>query len=284
MRRSRVFQTLYGLVLCAGVCITARANHAISTAPDLAFSPLKDFRCQLQSGLPPVAPAARRQYVAVLVWHDVLPKKQVWFDTTVATFKAQLEAIKRGNFHVVTLQELLQHLQRGTSLPPRPLAFTFDDNNRGLYRYAFPLLKQYHYPATLFVHTEYVGVTTSKEHNNWNELAEMERSGLIGVQSLTASHPADIRTFTDAAILKELRDSRASLEKHLGQPIYAFVYPEDRYDARVAQLVAQSNYRIAFTEDWGDASASPNLMMVHRYSILKRFAQALADVARAYRQ
>jgi biofilm PGA synthesis lipoprotein PgaB len=234
------------------------------------------------SGLPQVAPAARRPYVAVLVWHDVLPRKQVWFDTTLETFKAQLAAIKAGGFTVVSLQALADHLIKGAPLPPKPLAITFDDNNRGLYRYAFPLLKRYGYPATLFVHTDYVGVPTSKEHCNWEELGEMTRSGLITVQSLTASHPADIRLLSDAAISKELRDSRAAIEKHFGKPVYAFVYPEDNYDLRAARLVAQAGYQLAFTEDWGNAGASPNLLMIHRYSILKRFAQALADVKRAY--
>jgi peptidoglycan/xylan/chitin deacetylase (PgdA/CDA1 family) len=235
------------------------------------------------SALPQVNGAARRQYVGVLVWHDVLPQRQVWFDTPFATFKAQLAAIKRGQFHVVSLDALENHLTQGAPLPPRPLVITFDDNNRGLYRYAFPLLKQYGYPATLFVHTNFVGVTTSKEHCNWNELAEMQRSGLIGIQSLTASHPADIRLLSDDAITQELRDSRAAIQQHFGKPVYAFVYPEDNYNARVARLVAQAGYRLAFTEDWGNAGASPNLMMIHRYSILKRFAQALTDVKRAYK-
>jgi len=248
----------------------------------LRFQPPDAAGQSVDPTLPQVAPAARKPYVAVLVWHDVLPEKQVWFDTTLATFKAQLAAIKSGGFHVVSLQDLADHLIKGAPLPERPLVITFDDNNRGLYRYAFPLLKRYGYPATLFVHTDYVGVTTSKEHSSWDELTEMQRSGLITVQSLTASHPADIRKLSDADILKELRNSRAGIARRLGKPVYAFVYPEDNYDARTAQLVAQAGYRLAFTEDWGNAGASPNLLMIHRYSILKRFAQALSDVRRAY--
>lgn len=236
-----------------------------------------------QASLPRVNPAARRASVVVLVWHDVLPRRQVWFDTPVDVFRAQLEAIRRRGCHVVPLDALLRHLTEGAPLPPRPIVLTFDDNNEGLFLHAFPLLKQYGYPATLFVHTDYVGVTTSKAHNTWDELRTMQRSGLISIQSLTQSHPADIRTLSDAEIGVQLRDSRASLLKHLGRPVYAFVYPEDRYDSRVARLVAQNGYRIAFTEDFGNASESPNLMMVHRYSILKRFAQALDDLDRAYR-
>jgi hypothetical protein len=36
---------------------------------------------------------------------------------------------------------------------------------------------------------------------------------------------------------------------------------------------------MAFIEDWGAAGASDNLLMIHRYSALTRFDQALADVA-----
>src|SRR6516162_7064859 len=107
-----------------------------------------------RQSLPQVAPTARRQYVAVLVWHDVLPQKEVWFDTTLATFKAQLAEIKRRGFHVVTLDALMRYLLEGAPLPPRSLALTFDDNTRGLYDNVFQHLKQYSYPAALFVHTD----------------------------------------------------------------------------------------------------------------------------------
>ena len=236
--------------------------------------------------LPPIAAMTPRPYVAVLVWHDVLPKKQVWFDTTLPTFTAQLAAIKQGHFNVVSLEALDKHLTQGVPLPERPLVLTFDDNNRGLYQYAFPLLKQYGYPATLFVHTDYVGVTTSKAHCNWTELADMQQSGLISIQSLTATHPADIRLLSDEDIEKQLKVSRAAIEKHLkplSHPVTAFVYPENNYNARVARLVTKNGYHLAFTENWGNAGASPNRMMIHRYSILTRFAQALSDVARAYK-
>lgn len=253
-------------------------NLAIQWLP----SPLYLGKVRVGLGLPQVAPAARKPYLAVLVWHDVLPARQVWFDTPLALFKQQLARIRRGGYHILTLAQLRDHLVNGTPVPPRPLVLTFDDNNQGLFDYAFPLLKQYHWPATLFVHTAYVGVTTSKRHNTWPELQEMENSGLITVQSLTENHPPDLRALPDSQILKELTDSRATLEKRLGKPIYALVYPQDNYDLRVARLAHRAGYQMAFTEDWGSAGASPNLLEIHRYSILKRFDQALRDVARAW--
>ncbi len=230
------------------------------------------------SALPQIAALGRTPYVAVLVWHDVLPNKEVWFDTTAATFASQLDAIARGGFHVIPLRELRDHLVRGSSIPARSLVLTFDDNGSGIYRYAYPLLRARHFPATLFVHTNYVGKTTSKRHNTWDELRAMEASGLIEVQSLTANHPPDLTKLSDGDVVHELRLSKYSLERRLGKPVYALVYPYDAYDDRVAQLAATNGYRLGFSEDWGAAGASSSLLEIHRYSVLTRFAQALGDV------
>lgn len=231
--------------------------------------------------LPQVAPGGRTPYVAVIVWHDIVAgKKEVWFDTLLDTFQSQLAAIQRGGYHVIPLSTLRDHLERGSPIPPKSLVLTFDDNGHGLYDNAFPLLERYRFPATLFVHTNFVGRTTTKRHTTWPELTEMSHSGLIEIQSLTANHPPDLRALDDAAVVHELRLSRTSLETRLGKKVYALVYPEDNYDDRLAHLAAENGYELAFTEDWGNAGESVNLLTIHRYSALTRFAQALADVAR----
>jgi peptidoglycan/xylan/chitin deacetylase (PgdA/CDA1 family) len=244
----------------------------------LSFSGLA---ARADASLPQIAGGGRTPYLAVLVWHDVVRGgKNVWFDTTLETFKTQLDAIRRGGYHVVTLRALRDHLVLGKPVPSRPLVLTFDDNGSGIFENAFPLLRRYRFPATLFVHTNFVGKTTSKHHNTWDELRSMERSGLIDVQSLTANHPEDLRTFSDADVLHEFRLSKFSLERRLGKPVYAAAYPYDNYDDRVAGIARDAGYELAFTEDWGNAGDSQSRLQIHRYSVLTRFDQALADVAR----
>lgn len=234
-----------------------------------------------ENDLPTVAPAARTPYVAVIVWHDVVAgPKEVWFDTLLDTFRGQLESIRRGGYHVVTLEALREHLVQGTPLPSKPLVLTFDDNGHGLYDNVFPLLVRYRFPATLFVHTNFVGRTTTIRHTTWAQLAEMSHSGLVTIQSLTANHPPDLRKLSDAEVVHELRLSRESLEYRLHHAVYALVYPEDNYDERLERLASANGYVLAFTEDWGNAGDSRNLLEIHRYSALTRFDQALADVAR----
>ncbi len=232
--------------------------------------------------LPKPCAAAAKPYLAVLVWHDVVSKKTVWFDTYTSVFDKQIAEIRAGHFHVITLQQLLNHLIHGAPVPSRPLMLAFDDNNQGIYRNAFPILRKYHLPFTMFVHTAYVGVTTDKRHNTWAMLKAMQKSGLATVESLTASHPENIRLLTNAQIMKELAVSRRSIEVHLNTPVVAFVYPCDVHDLRVATDVYRGGYTAAFTEDWGNAGTSPDMMDIHRYPAILRFAQALKDVARGY--
>ena len=233
------------------------------------------------NGLPRLAANIAHPYIAVLVWHDVLPVKDVYFDTTTTEFSAQLDAIAKGGFHVVTLAMLRDRLVRGTPLPTKPLVLTFDDNARGIGAYAFPLLQKHRFAATLFVHTNYVGKKTSKAHNSWDELRAMERSGLIDVQSLTANHPPDLTKLSDADVTHEFALAKRSLEYRLGRKVFAVVYPYDVYDARVERIAASAGYTLGFTEDHGNAAESTSLLEIHRYSITvpERFAEALAAVA-----
>jgi len=240
---------------------------------------LASDRTGAEDALPQSDPRGHAPYVAVLVWHDVLPDKDVWFDTTTDTFAHQLDAIARGGFHVIPLAALRDHLVRGTPIPSKPLVLTFDDNGHGIYLNAFPLLRRHHFPATLFVHTNFVGKTTSKVHNSWAELRSMERSGAIDVESQTANHPPDLTVLSDADVIHEFALSAFSLQHRLGHKPFAVVYPYDVYDDRVARLAAKTGYTLGFSEDFGNAGASASLLEIHRYSILTRFDQALSDVA-----
>lgn len=232
--------------------------------------------------LPQVHPQARGSVASVLMWHDVVAKKKdVWFDTTVAELEEQFQLIKRRGLTPVTLERLADHLEKGAPLPSGAVVLTFDDNTLGLYRYLYPMLQRYKWPAALFVHTDYVGRKTGKDHCTWDQLREMERSGLVRVYPHTASHPADMREISDKQLQRELVTARQVLEKQIGSPRPFLTYSNGFYNERVARATWKAGYRLAITEDWGFAERSPNLMMVRRYSMHKRARQAITDTAAA---
>ena len=212
-------------------------------------------------------PTASLSYVPAIMYHDVVAgRKQVWFDTTVAELRQHFEAIKQAGLTPIHIDQLYKHLRDGDPLPEKAILLTFDDAYLGLYENAYPLLKEYNYPATYFVQTGFVGVPTSKDHFTWDQMREMDASGLIDFAAHTVNHPPDLRVLDDNRLRREVFDCKVKLEQELGHPIYYFAYPEGNRDERVKRFLAEAGYRMAFTMDPGFTGQSPNLLEVRRFN------------------
>jgi peptidoglycan/xylan/chitin deacetylase (PgdA/CDA1 family) len=66
-----------------------------------------------------------------------------------AIFEAQMRYLKK-HYRIVSLPQLCQELREGRQVVPT-LAITFDDGYRDLYTQAFPVLRKYQIPATIYL-------------------------------------------------------------------------------------------------------------------------------------
>lgn len=243
--------------------IPAPRAHAKAAQQRLPIS----LETQLERDPFALDPLASLSYVPAIMYHDVVAgRKQVWFDTTAAELRQHFEAIKQAGLTPIHIDQLYKHLRDGDPLPEKAILLTFDDAYLGLYENAYPLLKEYNYPATYFVQTGFVGVPTSKDHFTWDQMREMDASGLIDFAAHTVNHPPDLRVLDDARLRREVFDCKAKLEQELGHPIHYFAYPEGNRDERVKQYLADAGYRMSFTMDPGFTGQSPNLLEVRRFN------------------
>lgn len=98
--------------------------------------------------------------LTILAYHRVMPTDALEsypFDpelisATPVQFELQMRYLRR-HLNPVALSDVLAHLAGRTTLPPAAVAVTFDDGFTDTYRYAFPILKRYSIPATLFLTT-----------------------------------------------------------------------------------------------------------------------------------
>ena len=92
----------------------------------------------------------------ILSYHRVSDERDPFFGgVPVGTFSRQMEVLSEY-FEVLPLTELVEGLARGDN-PPNGLAVTFDDGYRDIYENAFPVLKQFGMPATVFLVTGVMG-------------------------------------------------------------------------------------------------------------------------------
>lgn len=213
--------------------------------------------------------ASLEQRVPVLTYHGVIAsraqKDAVWFDCTVAEFEAQMAFLKAQGANVVTLAQLQRHLTLGETLPDRAIVLTFDDSYQGVYDYAAPVLARYRYPYAVFVHTDYVGSQKGRPKMTWDELRELDRSGLVTIGSHSRSHPADMGLLTQTQQDDELQGSKRVLEQELGHPVPFISYPNGKADAATFGRVKAAGYTLGFMEEWGPVQQSPGILALNRY-------------------
>ena len=94
---------------------------------------------------------AYRKAVPVLVYHGIGTKPS-YITESRELFAAQLDALKTGGFHALTMAQYVAFTQgRIASLPSRPILITFDDGRLDAYRDATPILREYGMHAIAFV-------------------------------------------------------------------------------------------------------------------------------------
>jgi peptidoglycan/xylan/chitin deacetylase (PgdA/CDA1 family) len=92
----------------------------------------------------------------ILTYHKVSSEIHPFFGPTDPTsFENQMRFLKEY-YNVLPLVEIVERCRHG-DLPARAVAITFDDGYRDNYDYAFPILKKYGLPATVFAATGALG-------------------------------------------------------------------------------------------------------------------------------
>ena len=107
---------------------------------------------------------------------------------TPQKFESQIKWLKDNGFTIIPLKEAVEYLQ-GTraSLPAKPVVITADDGWQSQYTYLFPIARKYNIPVTLFIYPE--TISQGKHAMTWDELRELQHTGLFDIQGHTYSHP-----------------------------------------------------------------------------------------------
>jgi peptidoglycan/xylan/chitin deacetylase (PgdA/CDA1 family) len=99
-------------------------------------------------------PLARR--FQVLAYHKISPAEHPLFEPIDPVIFEQHVRFLKDSYRVMDLHELVERSGKG-DVPERAVAITFDDGYQDNYEYAFPILKKYGVPATIFVATGVIG-------------------------------------------------------------------------------------------------------------------------------
>lgn len=200
--------------------------------------------------------------VPVLYYHSVRDPAENEVTITSENLKKQLEYIKNQGYTTLTLNQFKNYLLNNSSIPKKSILITFDDGYMDNYYNAFPILKSLNMVATIFCITSNLDGSyyLSKEAIN-----EMSSYG-IDIESHTVNHlKLDQLTYEEQ--LKELKESKSTLESITGKEVDAIAYPFGNFNDDSVKAAKDAGYTLAFTTKRGLSDRNDNMLKLDRIYI-----------------
>ncbi|MBN1914053.1 MAG: polysaccharide deacetylase family protein [Candidatus Omnitrophica bacterium] len=211
----------------------------------------------------------RSQYVVpILMYHSVCenPVEGNRLAVSTDTFRRQMHFLKRHNYNILTLEQLADLIKNKKKIPPRAVAITLDDGYRDNFDCAFPVLKEYGIPATLFLIVDEIG-RPQKDRLFWEEIFKMRDSGVIVFGSHCLGPDPLTKIKTDDGLRRQIFDSKRILEEKLGRPVDVFSYPEGRFNDKIRKMVIEAGYKTAVVTNPGKEFANDDIFALKRLRI-----------------
>ena len=212
--------------------------------------------------------------VPVLMYHNFDNDPAV--GVTPERFEEHLRTLSEAGYTAVSVEEMIDYVLHGGSLPDKAVCITMDDGYLGNYEIAAPLLEKYGMKGTVFAigvsvgHTKYYKDTefTLTPHFGYDEAREMLASGVIDFQS----HTYDMHQWPPFETGEEIRECMLPLEgesdadyaevlradlaayeeeriRELGEGFLALSYPEGQYSVLTEVLIHQAGIPLTMSSD-----------------------------------
>jgi len=211
--------------------------------------------------------------VSILGYHQFISRgNPTQMRISVQKFREQMLALHQAGIPVISLSDYMAWRQGKKQIPRQCVVITIDDGFRDLFSEALVILKEFGYPFTFYLYTNFLG-------GSGRTLADNEVKQLIAAGGELGSHSISHDFLVKARrkfatqqkyeewLLQELKGSKEKLKKRFGGEVSSFAYPYGEYSAKVVEKALEAGYISAVTVNGAKAGYGMNLMELPRYII-----------------
>ena len=207
--------------------------------------------------------------VAILMYHSI-GRNRNFFTVTPESFHQQMSYLKNKGYKVLSLADVVDSLIHNRPIPAKTIVLTFDDGYEDNFTNAFPILKKFGFPATIFVSTDFIGNERlvreiPMQYLTREQILDMHSSGLIDFQSHGLSHHKLTELSSDE-IEREMKGSKVVLEELLNKSCDLFSYPFGALNEKI-RINAKRFFRGVVGVERGYVSSKSDVMNLKRQSI-----------------
>lgn len=223
----------------------------------------------------------------VLAYHHVSDTTPSSTSISPALFKQHLDYLSKNGFQVWGLDKISSHVQNKKDFSPKVVGISFDDGFQSVYTTAWPLLRKYKMPFTVFVSTKFIGEKPGT-YLSWKQLVEMSKGDVL-IGNHTHSHNKINFSFDQQARKKyteeffaDLTRAQNVLENQLKTPPRLFAYPFGEFSLDIKKELFSKHKLVGFSQlsgpigEFSEIEALPRYPMNHNYGKMDAFKQKVS--------
>ncbi len=159
-------------------------------------------------------------------------------------FSAQMQALKSGGWHAVTLNQVQAYWTKGAPLPSgKPIVVTFDGGYASQYTNALPVLKGLGWVGV-------INLPSNGRSPTDGGLADDQTKALVAAGwelDAGGNDSPDLTGLSTPAIVQEVKTERQDLQSRYNGPVNWYSFSAGRYNATVTDALSQAGFTGAMT-------------------------------------
>ncbi len=178
------------------------------------------------------------------------------------SFKNQMQYLKDHGYSVISILNLINFFNSGVATPGKSVVLTFDDGYEDFYKNAYPVLRSFNYPATVFLAT---GLVSNPGYLNWGQISEMAGSSLVYFGNHTWSHKSVVSS--KDVTTREIETAQMMLEERGLNKEKIFAYPYGNENQAAKETLQERGFSLAFSTSAGSTLCKKQYLDLPRIRI-----------------
>lgn len=199
--------------------------------------------------------------IPILIYHNFrtpIPYKEDVYKlfSSQENFDENVKILLDEGYTFITLEDLYQYNKGQTGLPEKVIIITMDDGQIGCYTDAFPVLKKYQIPATIFIVNKLVG---TEDYFSWEQAKEMYDTGLVKIHC-HGYHHSEYSSVGKEKLVSDYTKSHQEIEEHMGEKVQKIMaYPAGKSSESTIKWLKEIGFEVQVQTKYGNVNKSRSL-------------------------
>ncbi len=266
------------IIIIAGISLLIKNNKTEQTVTDESLSQLETSSVQdnvknitenstepidsfANVNVPVYKKSEKNIKIPILIYHNF--RTPIPYDEDIynlfscqGNFDENIKTLLDAGYTFITLEDLYRYNNNEIGLPEKVMIITMDDGQIGCYTEAFPVLKKYNVPATIFIVNTLVGTT---DYFTWDQAKEMYDTGLVKIHCHGYKHSA-YSNVSKQELINDYTKSHKEIEEHLGNKVQKIMaYPAGDSSPESIETLKEIGFEIQVQTHYGTVNKSKSL-------------------------